>query len=57
MNRKEIEAYLNAQGIEVLGWGKTKVALTGGMIITRKRLNDLIEKKRQGLEGEGLGLR
>jgi hypothetical protein len=57
MTRKEIEAFLNAQGIEVLGWGKTKIALTGGMIISRKRLNDLIEKKRQGLTDEGLGLR
>jgi hypothetical protein len=46
MTKKEIEAFLKAKGIEVLKWEKTKVALAGGMIITRKKLNDLIEKSR-----------
>ena len=44
MTKKEIEAFLKAKGIEVLRWGKTKVTLAGGMIITRKKLNDMIEK-------------
>ena len=44
MTKKEIEAFLKAKGIEVLRWEKTEVALTGGMIINRKKLNDLIER-------------
>jgi hypothetical protein len=44
MTKEEIEAFLRAKGIEVLRWGKTRVELAGGMIITRKKLNELIEK-------------
>ena len=44
MTKKEIEAFLKAKGIEVLRWEKTKVALAGGMIITRKKLTEMVEK-------------
>ena len=44
MTKKEIEAFLKAKGIEVLRWEKTEVALTGGMIISRKKLYDILER-------------
>jgi len=46
MNKKKIEAFLKAKGIEVLRWEKTRVALAGGMIISRKKLISLMTKNR-----------
>ena len=46
MNKRKIETFLKAKGIEVLRWGKTRVELAGGMIISRKKLASLMEKNR-----------